>query len=306
VAADGSAFWVDLLDPQRAEVSASAPTSLLPMALDELAAATRPGEEPRPTIESHGAYVLGIFLVPVDVPGEDRLFYQEIDLVATAEGVLTVRKSPGNDPALPAAELQEIVDACQGGAGRLVHLLVDEIAERFLQVIDAIEDEIDEIEEGIGVWSTDRIQRHAVDVRRSIIHLRRTLAPTRDAVRRAVDGRITVHGWPDVFPHEVQLGFGDSYDKLLRATEGLDAARDLLASVRDYHQAKIAETQNDVVKMLTVIASIVLVPSFVVGFYGQNFASAFGSGYWTIWMSTGLILASTILQLALFRWRRWI
>jgi Mg2+ and Co2+ transporter CorA len=48
------------------------------------------------------------------------------------------------------------------------------------------------------------------------------------------------------------------------------------------------------------------VPSLIVGFYGQNFARAFDEGYWTIGVSTGLIVASTIVQLALFRWRRWI
>ena len=55
-----------------------------------------------------------------------------------------------------------------------------------------------------------------------------------------------------------------------------------------------------------MIASLVLVPSLVVGFYGQNFAGEFGSAYWSIAVSTGLIVASTLVQLALFRWRRWI
>jgi len=55
-----------------------------------------------------------------------------------------------------------------------------------------------------------------------------------------------------------------------------------------------------------VIASLVLVPSLIVGYYGQNFDSAFDERYWSISVSSGLILASTIAQLALFRWRRWI
>jgi len=50
----------------------------------------------------------------------------------------------------------------------------------------------------------------------------------------------------------------------------------------------------------------VLVPSLIVGYYGQNFDSAFDEGYWSIGVSTGLILLSTVVQLALFRWRRWI
>ena len=57
---------------------------------------------------------------------------------------------------------------------------------------------------------------------------------------------------------------------------------------------------------LTVIASLVLVPSLIVGFFGQNFGEAFQDWYWSIGVSVGLIVATTIVQVALFRWRRWI
>jgi Mg2+ and Co2+ transporter CorA len=59
-------------------------------------------------------------------------------------------------------------------------------------------------------------------------------------------------------------------------------------------------------KKLTVIASLVLVPSLIVGYYGQNFESAFDEAYWSITVSTALVLASTVVQLVLFRRRRWI
>ena len=89
-------------------------------------------------------------------------------------------------------------------------------------------------------------------------------------------------------------------------TEELDIARDLLAGVRDHHQSKVAEGQGEVAKKLTVIASLVLVPSLIVGYYGQNFESAFDEAYWSIGVSTGLIVLTTLVQLAIFRWRRWI
>ena len=106
-----------------------------------------------------------------------------------------------------------------------------------------------------------------------------------------------------MFPREVELDFADVYDKLLRATDGLDLSRDLLAGVRDYHQAKIANDQNEVTKRLTVIASLLLVPTFIVGLYGQNFRHIpelrWGYGYW--W-SLGLDPAHDAAQLLFFRW----
>ena len=116
--------------------------------------------------------------------------------------------------------------------------------------------------------------------------MRRTLAPTRDAVRRVVDGRIGLEG-AKLFTPDVQLHFADAYDKLLRASDGLELSRDLVAGVRDYSQAKIANDQNEVMKRLTAVASILLVPTFIVGLYGQNFRHIpelhWGFGYWWSW-----------------------
>jgi magnesium transporter len=89
--------------------------------------------------------------------------------------------------------------------------------------------------------------------------------------------------------------------------DGLDLSRDLLSSARDYQQAKIANEQNEVTKRLTVIASVLLVPTFIVGLYGQNFRHmpelAWRLGYAWSW---ALIVLTTILQLVIFRWLGWI
>ncbi len=143
------------------------------------------------------------------------------------------------------------------------------------------------------------------DLRHELLRARRTVAATRAAVRRVLDGRIEV-GDHALFPADVERLFADTYDTLVRAAEELDIAREHVAGVRDHHQSKVVEGQGEVAKKLTVIASLVLVPSFIVGFYGQNFGTAFDDAYWSIGVSTGLIVVSTLIQLAIFRWRRWI
>jgi magnesium transporter len=94
---------------------------------------------------------------------------------------------------------------------------------------------------------------------------------------------------------------------LLRAAESLEFLRDLLAAVRDYHQTQIATEQNDVVKKLAAIASLLLFPTFVVGVYGQNFDHMpelhWYLGYAFSW---GVIVLITLIQLVFFRWKRWI
>ncbi|HEY2939043.1 MAG TPA: magnesium transporter CorA family protein [Gaiellaceae bacterium] len=302
------AEWIDLLDPTEAELGETLPSEVHARALEHLLTPARHDDEPRPRLEGHHHYVFGVFLIPVCIREEDRVFYQEVDLVATRDRLVTVRKSPERGHPFDVTPARDSVEQAQETrAGKMVYSLVDLIAEYFLDLVDALNDEIDELEEGIESWTAEQIRTRISELRHDLLHVRRTVGPTRDAIRRVVDKRIDVGEGPELLPREVELDFTDAYDKLLRAMDGLDLSRDLLASARDYHQAKIANDQNDVTKRLTVIASVLLVPTFIVGLYGQNFKHipelGWGFGYWWSW---GWIIVTTALQLALFRWLGWI
>jgi magnesium transporter len=190
--------------------------------------------------------------------------------------------------------------------GMFVYHLVDEIAERYLDLIDDLDDEVDELEDMVEDHPAPTVGKRLRDLRQDLRGIRRTLTPTRDAVHKIVDNRIELDD-ADLFPRDVEIAFGDAYDKLLRATEALESSRDAVAGVRDYIQGKIANDQNDVMKRLTLIASLLLVPTFIVGLYGQNFHHIpeldWSFGYWWSW---AWILGTTLGQLAFFRWKRWI
>ena len=301
------ARWIDLLDPSREELLAESPVELHFRAVELLLGRTRGEQGPRPTLEAHGDYVLGIFLVVVVVPEEDRVFYQEVDLVLTPEVVLSVRKTPPGEAPFDIEPVQAACDAHgTPTSGQIAHVLVDEVAERYLDVVDALDEEIAELEEGVENWSADKVRRRVTELRRDLLQTRRTLTPTRDAVRRIIDGRVDI-GKDAVFDRSLELDFADAYDKLLRAAESLEVSRELIADARDAHRAKIAQDQNEVVKKLTMVASLVLLPTFLVGVYGQNFEHmpelGWRLGYLFSW---SLIALTTLAQLAFFRWKKWI
>ena len=302
------AEWIDLLDPDEAELRKAVPEAIHDRALEQLLRPALHDDEPRPRLEGQVHYVFGVFLVPVALREEDRVFYQEVDVVATRDRVVTVRKTPERGYPFDCATLQEAMAKEEDKrAGVVVYRLIDQIAEYYLDLVDALDDEIDELEDGIETWSPTQIRQRISDLRHDLLHVRRIVAPTRDAVRRVVDKRIDVGEGPEVLPRDIELDFADVYDKLLRAADGLDLSRDLLNSARDYQQAKIANEQNEVTKRLTVIAALLLVPTFIVGLYGQNFQHIpelnWSFGYWWSW---GWILLTTALQLAFFRWLGWI
>jgi magnesium transporter len=257
--------------------------------------------------------VLGLLLAAVAVPEEDIVYYQEVDFVLSRERIVTIRKTPAGRPPFDPSSIGELCEALQHelAPGMIAYYLVDDIAERYIDLLDAVDEEIDELEEGVDTWPAEKTRRRISELRHDLLHIRKTLAPTRDAVREVVDGRVDIEGRTlftrEVFPREVEQQFATTYDKLLRATEGVEYARDLLSAARDYGQARISIDQNEVVKRLTAIASILLVPTFIVGLYGQNFTHTpeyhWRFGYAWSWL---LILTSTIGQLVYFRRKGWL
>jgi magnesium transporter len=300
------ATWIDLLDPSAEELRAKAPGTLEESALALMLAAPQHEDEPRPTLRGHGDYVFGVFLAATVVDEQDAVYYQEIDVALTRDALLTVRKTPEHCGPF---DIESVKAAAKhdDSAGMLLYRLVDELAERYLDLVDDLDSEIDQLEDLVDTQSPEETRARISQLRHDLLHIRRTLTPMRDSVRRVVDDVVEVERGDEVFPHDVEVAFNSVYDKLLRATDGLELSRDLLAGVRDYAQAKIANDQNEVMKRLTVIASLLLVPTFIVGLYGQNFRdipeTRWGWGYGWSW---ALIVATTLFQLWFYRRKRWI
>ena len=301
------AEWIDLIDPTPDELRAKLPRDIQESALNRLLAPIEHDDEPRPTLQSHGSYVFGVFLLAIAVPEQDRVFYQEVDVVVTHDTLITVSKTPpGEHPYDP----RPVRDSCrpEDSAGMMFYRLIDDIAEHYLDLVDSLDGEIDELEDNVETAPAAQTRVRLSELRHDLLRIGRTLAPTRDAIRRVVDNVVDVTEGEEVFPHDVEVAFNSAYDKLLRAFDGLQLSRDLIASVRDYLQSKVANDQNEVTKKLTVIASVLLLPTFIVGNYGQNFKHHFPELQWQ-WgyaFAWGLIIVTTIIQLVFFRRKKWI
>jgi magnesium transporter len=300
----GEARWIDLCDPSADELRAALPTGIHETAMARILETAH--EEPRPRLVAQGNYVFGVLAIPAVRAAGDVVF-QEIDLIADLDVLVTVRKTPAGHTACEFDETRNAALREGAPSGLCLHILVDEIAERFLTMVDGFDDSIDELEDHVREWPSTEIRERISSIRHDILHVRRVLAPTRDAARAVLDDRVEIDGDVSLFPRDIELRFADVYDKLLRATDGLDLSRDLLAGVRDFHQAEVANDQNEVMKRLTVVASVLLLPTFIVGLYGQNFRhipeTGWIQGYGFSWM---LIIVTTALQLWYFRRKRWI
>jgi magnesium transporter len=186
------------------------------------------------------------------------------------------------------------------GVDFLFYLIVDAIVDDAFPIIDAISDRLEEIEaEILGRVEQSQLVR-LLDLRRQLIAMRRILAPHRDVVAMLVrrgDPRIS---------DKSALYFRDVYDHVVRAYEEIDTERDLLGNAMEAYISMMENRTNNIMKQLTIFASIFLPLTFLTGFFGQNFSMMpFGSAF----LYRAMLAVCAIVPIGMllwFRWRNWL
>ncbi len=189
---------------------------------------------------------------------------------------------------------------CQRGAPFLLHQIIDTIVDDYLPVMDDFDERISILED--DVFSARRpnveILEEILGLKRSILRLRRISSKQLDVLYRISHGQFRLISGP-VLPF-----YRDIYDHLLRVTDLAENYRDLISSSLDAYLSVVSNRLNEVMKLLTIFATIMMPLTFIVGVYGMNFEVMpelkWRYGYYTVWMIMILIAASMLF----YFWRR--
>jgi magnesium transporter len=186
-------------------------------------------------------------------------------------------------------------------ADHLLYEILDHLIEHYFPVLEGLEEEIDAIEaELLGDCGPETLDR-VLATKRRVQEIKRTLAPHREVFTRI--GRDT---FPMIAPQSVVF-YRDLYDSTARLAETADSYRDLLTTMFDAYISVVSQRLNEVMKVLTVFATILLPLTFIVGVYGMNFDHMpelhWRYGYFMVW---GVIVAVAGGMLWSFRRRGWI
>jgi magnesium transporter len=241
-------------------------------------------------------------LSPGETTFEKEVSTTPVGVFIGSDWIVTV--SPGE-----AKPIQRIQDAVSRGDERLLHRgpdftayrVLDVIVEGYFDLLDDIETDIEEIEEEVTV-STDRETLEKInDVRRDLLSFRKQAWPAREAVG------VLARGDPDQIQPETEKYFRDSYDHLVQIVDLTETYRDLVSGARDIYLNTVSQSTNEVMKVLTVVATIFIPLTFVVGVYGMNFA---GSPYnmpelgWTYAYPATMVGMALIVGAMLVHFRR--
>lgn len=153
----------------------------------------------------------------------------------------------------------------KSGADYLTYLLLDTIIDGYFPVVEHYEDRIEALEDVI-ISNPDRnTMQEIYDVRRELLALRRLIWPMRNVLNLLMRDH---HG---IVSDEVQIYFRDSYDHVIQILEIIEAYRELAASLMDVYMSTMGNKLNEIMKFLTVISTIFIPLTFIVGVYGMNF-----------------------------------
>jgi magnesium transporter len=188
------------------------------------------------------------------------------------------------------------------GAAAVMHRIVDSMVENYRPEIDALEEQIEKLEEEAIVGQQGDLMSSILAVKRDLASLRRVVVPQRDVV-----GRLARREFP-LINDEITYRFRDVYDQFVRLTEEAILFQDRISGVLEAYLSTVSNRLNVVVKVLTVISTIFLPLTVLTGMWGMNIMlPAFPGGEMVqFWWVGGMMGAIAIVMLVLFRLNRWI
>lgn len=258
----------------------------------------------RPKVED---YENSLFLVVDHFASSDdgELAVEQVSLVVQPNLVVSVRERASDLFAPVHQRLQGGQGRIRGGgAGYLAYALIDTVVDNVFPALERIGSRLETLEASILDDPTDDDLNSLHEVKRELLLLRKSMWPMRDMLRN----RLLVES--PLFSRETQLFIRDAADHAAHAVDIIEAYREMVSSLNDLYLTNISIHANEIMKVLTIIATIFIPLSFIAGVYGMNFnpeASPWNmpelGWYWGYPAAIGL-MALVAGGLLLFIWRR--
>ena len=292
--------WADLLHPTATTLAQLAEElSLDPHAVED---ATGTDERPKATRFSTHLFLTAS---PVRMDTEsDELEVGRISAFSTHRAVVTVRLDEVLDIDSVVERWDANTELLKCGARGLLHAVLDEIVDGYLDVIDDFDGEVDEVEDLLfdeAAQASNVVSKRSFVLRRALVDARRAMLPMREVVttvRRGVGG--------DEHADQLIPYYDDLSDHVLHVVESTETLRDLITSVFDTNMSLADTRMNNVMKKLTSWAAIIAVPTAVTGFYGQNVPYPGFGHVWGFWVSVALMLVIALTLYGSFKRRDWL
>lgn len=255
-----------------------------------------------PKVDDYGQYIFLIIHALAPQSDFTQIETREINIFLGANYLVTVYHGEHNSAINTVFQrLERDERLTQNGSDFLCHAVLDVVVDEYMPVIDQMEDEIELLEDLVIARPQPRTLDRIIDLKHSIMTLRRIVAPMREVINR-----LSRDEYP-MIDQQSRIYFRDIYDHLVRIQDMSDTIRDIVTGTMDIYLNSTSLRLNEVMKALTIVSTIFLPLSFLAGVYGMNFVVQAPDYEWPygIFFFWGVCVAVAGAMLIFFKKRGW-
>lgn len=286
-------LWIDIQDPKKEDLEFLEKTlGVHPLVLEDVS-----NQRQRPKMEPYDNYLYLVLKTVDPVNGKQAA---QLNLLLGANYLVTIHHA-----AMPFLDgmwqrTEKNTSILSRGPDFALYTILDTFVDNLVPTVTEFDLQIDSIEEKVFKDPTPAVIAKLFGLKRKIFYTRRAVAPLRDVLTS-----LSRHDTP-IINKKNTVYFRDVYDHTVRITESLDNAREILTAAVEVYVSSISNNLNAIMKKLTAITAIIMVPSLVASVYGMNFGNitdyAFGETKFVF-----LTMAASVFLLGgYFKWRGWL
>jgi len=294
----GVCVWVDLDQPTPDEAKILSEV----FHFHELAIEDALSELHHPKIESYGDY-LYLILHGIDFQASEHCFTtKDIDFFLGPQFLVTVHPGVSRSIGKVGTFCGRDSRVLGEGTGMLLYRIVDTMVDNYRPEVDKLSETLDELEEEVFEKPNTQLARRILNFKRDISSLRHVVLPQRDVI-----GRLARRAFP-LINESLAFRFRDVHDNLVRLSDEAMFFQDRITSILDAHLSAVSNQLNQVMKVLTIIATLFMPLTVLTGMYGMNVTLPHlpGGEHAQFWWVCGIMFALSAAMLAFFRKRNWI
>ncbi len=256
----------------------------------------------RPKIEDYGEYIYLVFTMLQYDEERREIKGEQVSVILSEHFVLSFQERPGDIFDL-------IRERIRNGKGRirkmgtdyLAYSLLDAVVDHYFVILEKTGERIEELEESLTRNAQPETMQEIHRLKREMLYLRKSIWPLRESIssleksESALIKKITLKYLRDVYDHTIQI------------IDTVETFRDMLSGMHDTYLTSISNRMNEIMKVLTIIATIFIPMTFVAGIYGMNFKFMpeleWRWGYFAVW---GVVVAIAVAMLVFFKRKKWL
>jgi len=288
-------IWIDLKEPSDTELELlQKKLKLHPTTIEDLKA-----HNSRTKIEEFPNYLSVVISDIVREKGE--LEQSEIDIIVGKNYIITTSEKEIIELEDLKRKRRKFSRLLFDGSDALLYYILDSVMNHYPPILEEIDDDIDKLEISV-THSTDRkVLNRILEVRGKIILVRKLIHPQRQKM-----GFLTKGDYRFIRKEKLPY-FRDLYDDTFRLSEGIESAREEINSVYDIYMSAISYNTNEVMKVLSIAATILLPLTFVTGIFGMNFKfMPWLTDVHGFWLTMIIMAAMAFFLIMFFKKQKWL